>query len=144
MKAIDEITRDVIGVAMRIHSDLGPGLLETVYETILAAKLAQLGYRIDRQKPVGIQYEAMRFEAAFRIDILVEDRLILEIKSIETLGKVHAKQLLTYLRLTGLPVGLILNFGEATMKDGIRRLVNDHLDSASSASLREQIAAWEE
>lgn len=140
MRPIDEITGDVIGIAMRLHRDLGPGLLESVYETVLAAKLAEMGYKVDRQKPIDIRFEELRFDAAFRIDILVDDRLILEIKSVETLSKVHAKQLLTYLRLTGLSVGLILNFNEATMKDGIRRLVNEHMDtttSAPSASLRE-------
>lgn len=136
---IDTVTHDVIGLAMRIHSDLGPGLLESVYETVLSAKLVQLGYKVDRQKPIDIVYEELRFEAAFRIDLLVEDRLVIEVKSVETLSKAHAKQLLTYLRLTRLSVGLILNFNEATMKDGIRRLVNDHPDSASSASLRASI-----
>ena len=139
MRPIDDITRDVIGVAMAIHRDLGPGLLESVYEAVMAGKLATFGYKVDRQKPVDIQFEALRFEAAFRIDLLVDERLVVEIKSVEQLQKVHAKQLLTYLRLTKQPVGLILNFGGETMKEGIRRLVNNHNDSASSAPLREQI-----
>ena len=139
MRPIDDITRDVIGVAMAIHRDLGPGLLESVYEAVMAGKLATLGYKVDRQKPVDIQFEELRFEAAFRIDLLVDERLVVEIKSVEQLQKVHAKQLLTYLRLTKQPVGLILNFGGETMKEGIRRLVNNHNDSASSAPLREQI-----
>ncbi len=139
MRQIDEITRDVIGVAMQMHRDLGPGLLESVYEMVLAAKLVRLGYRIDRQKPINIEFEDMQFEAAFRIDILIDDRLIVEIKSVEQLHKVHAKQLLTYLRLTRQPVGLILNFGCETMKEGIRRLVNNHADSAPSAPLRENL-----
>lgn len=137
-KNIDDITSDVIGVAMNIHRELGPGLLESVYETILAAKLAAMGYKVDRQKPIDIKYEELCFEAAFRIDILVEDRLIVEIKSVEQLSKAHAKQLLTYLRLTAQPVGLLLNFNHETMKEGVRRLVNNHTDSASSAPLREQ------
>lgn len=139
MKHIDDITRDVIGVAMDIHRGLGPGLLESVYETVLAGKLARLGYKVDRQKPIDIDYENMRFEAAFRIDIMVEDQLVVEIKSVEQLNKAHAKQLLTYLRLTKQPVGLILNFSGETMKEGIRRLVNNHMDSAFSAPLREQL-----
>ena len=137
MKPIDDITRDVIGVAMNIHRDLGPGLLESVYEAILAGKLTRLGYKVDRQMPVDIQFEDVHFPAAFRVDILVEDRLVLEIKSVDQLHKVHAKQLLTYLRLMKQPVGLILNFGGETMKEGIRRLVNNHTDSAPSAPLRE-------
>ncbi|MET0371001.1 MAG: GxxExxY protein [Sphingobium sp.] len=138
MRAIDDISRDVIGVAMQIHRELGPGLLESVYEMLLAAKLGRLGYKVDRQQPIDIEYDGMRFDAAFRIDIIVDDQLIVEVKSIEQLGKVHAKQLLTYLRLTHQPVGLILNFGAETMKDGIKRLVNNYTDSASSAPLREQ------
>ena len=139
MKHIDDITHEVIGLAMRVHRDLGPGLLESVYETVLAGKLVQLGYNVDRQKPIDIEFEQMRFDAAFRIDILVDDRLIVEIKSVEQVSKVHAKQLLTYLRLMKQPVGLLLNFGGETMKEGIRRMVNNHIDSASSAPLREQI-----
>jgi len=137
MKHIDDITRDVIGVAMRIHRDLGSGLLESVYETVLAAKLSQMSYSIDRQKPINIEFEDLRFDNAFRVDLLVDERLIVEIKSVDQLSRAHSKQLLTYLRLTKQPVGLILNFGGATMKEGIRRLVNDHQDSAPSASLRE-------
>lgn len=122
---------------MNIHRDLGPGLLESVYETVLAGKLVQLGYSVDRQKPIDIEFDGLHFQAAFRIDLMVDCRLIVEIKSVEQLQKVHAKQLLTYLRLTRQPVGLILNFGGETMKEGIRRLVNNHTDSASSAPLRE-------
>jgi GxxExxY protein len=138
MKHIDELTREVIGVAMRIHQEPGPGMLESVYETVLAGRLSQMGFRVDRQKPISIEFENLRFEAAFRVDLLVDDRLILEIKSLEKLNAVYSKQLLTYLRLLKQPVGLILNFGEATMKAGVRRLENDHKDSALSAPLREE------
>ena len=132
MKHIDEITRDVIGVAMRLHRDPGPGLLENVYEMVLAGRLMSLGYQVERQKPINIH-----FGAAFRIDLLIDQRLIIEIKSVEKISAAHAKQLLTYLRLTKQPVGLIINFGGATLKEGVRRLVNNHTDSASSAPLRE-------
>ncbi|WP_428835701.1 GxxExxY protein [Sphingomonas rustica] len=115
---------------MRINRELGPGLLESVYETVLAAKLVSMGYAVARQKPVDIVFEDMRFEAAFRIDLLVDGRLLVEIKSVDQLHAAHAKQLLTYLRLTGQPVGLLLNFGGATLKEGIRRLVNNHDPSA--------------
>ena len=137
MKQIHDVTREVIGVAMRIHRDLGPGLLESVYEMVLAGKLVQLGYKVDRQKPIDIEFKGMHFGAAFRTDVLIDDRLIVEIKSAEQISRTHAKQLLTYLRLMKQPVGLILNFGGETMKEGIRRLVNNYIGSASSAPLRE-------
>ena len=137
MSSIDGITASVIGEAIRIHKDLGPGLLESVYETVLAASLQRKGYRVARQSPVAIEYDGLAFDCAFRVDILVEECLVVEIKSVEQLGKVHAKQLLTYLRLMKRPVGLLLNFSAPTMKDRIRRLVNDYTpsdyDSASSA-----------
>ena len=128
---IDSISGDVLDVALRIHRDLGPGLLESVYEAILASKLAAMGYRVDRQLPVDIQFEDMQFAGAFRVDLLVDERLIVEIKSVETLTKAHAKQVLTYLRLTRRSVGLLINFGGATLKEGVRRIVNDHQPSAS-------------
>ncbi len=137
MKPIDDITRDVIGVAMNIHRELGPGLLESVYEAILAGKLIKMGYKVDRQKPVDIHFEDLHIESAFRVDILVDDRLVVEVKSVDQIHKVHAKQLLTYLRLMHQPVGLILNFNGETMREGIGRLVNNHSDSASSAPLRD-------
>lgn len=126
MTAIDKISSDVVGEAIQIHRDLGPGLLESVYETVLAGSLERKGYQVARQVPVGLEHQGMRFEAAFRVDILVEQRLVVEVKSVEQLGKVHAKQLLTYLRLMKQPVGLLLNFSGLTMKEGIRRLVNDY------------------
>jgi iron complex transport system substrate-binding protein len=131
MKDIDAISGDVIDVALRIHRDLGPGLLESVYETVLAGKLLEMGYSVDRQKPIDIEFEGQRFPAAFRVDLLVEDRLVIEIKCAETLNKAHLKQLHTYLRLMKQPVGLLLNFAGATLKEGIRRVVNDHVPSAS-------------
>lgn len=137
MRPIDEISSDVIGAAMNIHRDLGPGLFETVYETILAGKLAAMGYRVDRQLPVDIDYEEVHFPAAFKIDLLVDNRLVVEIKAVDQVSGVHSKQLLTYLRLMKLPVGLVINFNGATLREGVRRVVNDHDDSASSASLRE-------
>lgn len=131
MRDIDEISGDVVNVALRLHRDLGPGLLESVYEAVLAAKLTDMGYAVVRQRPIDIEFEGLRFEAAFRIDLIVEERLLIEIKSVERLTAVHAKQLLTYLRLTGQPVGLLINFGGATLKEGLRRLVNNHHSSAS-------------
>lgn len=126
MKPIDQVSADVVGEAIQIHREIGPGLLESVYEMILAARLEQRGYRIARQHPVDIVVDGLSFPAAFRVDVLVDDRLVVEIKSVEQLSKAHAKQVLTYLRLLEQPVGLLLNFSCATMKEGIRRLVNDY------------------
>ncbi|HEY6816734.1 MAG TPA: GxxExxY protein [Croceibacterium sp.] len=126
MTRIDELSGLVVDECIRIHRELGPGLLESVYETVLAGALARHGVKVDRQVPVDINYDGMHFPAAFRIDLLIEETLILEIKSIEALKNLHAKQLLTYLRLTGNTVGLLLNFSGETMKEGIRRVVNNH------------------
>lgn len=123
---IDEITSIVIDESIAIHRELGPGLFENVYETVLAGRLKARSLSVATQVPVAVQFDGNSFDAAFRIDILVEDRLILEIKATEQLSKAHAKQLLTYLRLFKQPVGLLLNFSQDTMKDGIRRLVNDY------------------
>jgi len=132
VKDIDQITGDVLDVAIRLHKELGPGLLESVYETVLAGKLAQMGYAVSRQHPVDIEFEGLRFDAAFRVDILVDERLIIEIKSIDQLHPAHAKQVLTYLRLTRQPVGLLINFGGSTLKEGFRRLVNDYVPAPTS------------
>ena len=126
MKDIDQISSDVIAAAIRIHRDLGPGLLESVYETVLAGVLARSGYGVECQKVIDIEYDGLRFPGAFRIDLMIDHRLIVEIKTVERFAAVHAKQLLTYLRLTGQPVGLILNFSGETMKEGVRRVVNNH------------------
>ncbi|QNO26470.1 GxxExxY protein [Sphingopyxis sp. OPL5] len=135
---IDQISHDVIGVAMRLHSEIGPGLLESVYETLLAGRLAAMGYKVDRQWPINVVFDGIEFREVACADLVIDDRLVVEIKSTENLHPVHAKQVLTYLRLMHMPVGLLINFGEPTLKQGIRRLVNDHKDSASSASLREK------
>ncbi|MGH6787522.1 MAG: GxxExxY protein [Burkholderiales bacterium] len=126
MKDVDAISYDVIGEAIRIHRQLGPGLLESVYEAVLAAALARKGYRVATQVPVPVEFDGVAVNVAFKIDVMVEGTLIIEIKSVERLGKIHAKQLLTYLRLTKQPVGLLMNFSALTMKEGIVRLVNDH------------------
>lgn len=131
MRDIDDVSGDVLDVSLRLHRDLGPGLLESVYEVVLAAKLQQMGYAVARQEPIDISFEGLRFEAAFRIDLLVDGRLLVEIKSVERLNAAHGKQLLTYLRLTKQPVGLLINFGGATLKEGVRRIVNGHKSSAS-------------
>jgi len=134
MRDIDDITADVLDVALRLHRDLGPGLLESVYETLLAGRLQALGYQVEPQRIIGATFEGVHFEAAFRADLVVDNRLLVEIKSIERLMPVHSKQLLTYLRLMKQPVGLLLNFGGETLKEGVRRVVNDYRPSAPSPS----------
>ena len=126
MHDVEAIGSDVVDCAVRLHQDLGPGLLESVYELVLAAALERRGHKVDRQLPVDIHHDGMHFPAAFRVDILIDDCFVVEVKSVENLLPVHAKQVLTYLRLMKLPLGLLLNFSGETMKQGIRRLVNNH------------------
>jgi GxxExxY protein len=116
-------------------------LLESVYEQVLAASLTRSGFRVERQKPVTFSFEGMQFTDGFRIDLLLEGQLIIEIKSVEALSKAHGKQMLTYLRLMQQPVGLLMNFGGATFKEGIRRIVNNHTSFASSRLRVNQIGA---
>ena len=123
---LDRISGVVVNAAINVHSKLGPGLLESVYETILAGILTREGFKIDRQRSIDIDFDGIHFPAAFRVDLMVDDTLIVEIKTVERLAPIHAKQLLTYLRLTNLPVGLLLNFSCETMKEGIRRVVNNY------------------
>jgi GxxExxY protein len=139
MRDIDVVSGDVVDVAMRLHRDLGPGLLESVYEALLAARLERMGYKVARQRLIDIEFEGVRLDGAFRIDLMVDERLVVEIKSVERVLPIHAKQLLTYLRLTKQPVGLLINFGGETLKEGVRRLVNGYRPSASFASLRAKI-----
>ena len=121
----------VLEAATNVHRELGPGLLETVYEVILARELSDDGLKVERQVPVPIIYKGIRFEEGFRADIIVEKKVLLELKSVETISPAHKKQVQTYLRLTGLKLGYLLNFGEAVLKSGITRCVNgleeDHL-----------------
>ncbi len=126
MISIDRVSGAVVNECIRIHRELGPGLLESVYESVLAAALTRQGLEVDRQLPVDIKYDGLSLPAAFRIDLLIEKVLVVEIKSVERLSNLHAKQLLTYLRLTNLEVGLLLNFSGETMKEGIRRVVNNY------------------
>jgi len=120
----NEITGAIIDAAYRIHKDLGPGLLESVYEIILASELKKSGLRVERQVSVPIKWDDMSFDEGFRADLIVEDRVIVELKSAEKVAPVHGKQLLTYLRLTDKRLGLLINFGEVLIKNGIQRVVN--------------------
>jgi GxxExxY protein len=120
----NEIASTIMDASFQIHRELGPGLLESVYEIILARKLTDIGLHVERQVPVPIQFQEMVFDEGFRADIVVERKVIIEIKSVERLLPVHSKQLLTYLRLTGCRLGLLINFGENLLKDGFKRVVN--------------------
>jgi len=120
----NEIGTTVIESAIAVHRELGPGLLETVCEVVLARELQDRGLTVERQVPVQIEYKGIRFDEGFRADIIVANRVILELKSVERVTAAHKKQVQTYLRLTGCKLGYLLNFGEALMKAGITRCVN--------------------
>ncbi|MEI7013903.1 GxxExxY protein [Leptospira licerasiae] len=123
---IDEITEIIIGSALKIHKDIGPGLFESVYEFILEKELQKQNLQVDRQKNITFRYEDIIFENAFRVDLLVENQIIVEVKSVENILPIHAKQTLTYLRLMNLRYGLLINFNEKLLKNGITRLVNGY------------------
>ena len=129
---IEEVARVVVDCGYRLHTELGPGLLESVYEVVLAKLLTDCGFCLERQKPIPIIFSGLRFDEGFRADLLVEGKLLVEIKSVENLAPVHGKQLLTYLKLLNLPLGLLMNFGTGIFKNGIKRIVNNHADFASS------------
>lgn len=120
----NEITAQIVDAAYRIHTQLGPGLLETVYEVALAHELGKRGLGVRRQVPVPIEFDGLKFDEGFRMDLLVEEAIIVEIKSVEKNHPIHAKQLRTHLVLAKLQLGLVLNFGLERMKDGITRIVN--------------------
>lgn len=120
----NEIGKQVVDAAIGVHRELGPGLLESVYEVILAHGLQQRGLQVERQVPVGIEYQGLKFNEGFRADLIVEKKVIVELKCVENLNNAHKKQLLTYLRLTGMRLGYLLNFAEALMKNGVVRTVN--------------------
>lgn len=126
MNRLEPVITDVIDCGFQTHKQLGPGLLESVYETVLAKALHKRGYAVDRQKPVEIQYDNMTFREGFRADIIVNDILLVELKSTERMAPVYGKQVLTYLRLMNLPIGLLMNFGCATFKEGLKRIANNY------------------
>ncbi len=129
---IEELSAVVVDAAFHLHQDLGPGLLEMVYESLLAKSLERRGLMVERQKVVPFEFDGIRFDEGLRIDLLVNGLLVVELKSVENLASVHFKQVLTYLRLMNLPVGLLINFGCATFKEGCKRVVNHHTAFASS------------
>lgn len=120
----NEIASQIVDVAYKIHVKIGPGLLESVYEALLIHELRKRGLQVEAQKPIPVIYEGIKLEVGFRADLIVEDKVIVEIKSVEVVMPVHKKQLLTYLRLTDKRLGLLINFGENLTKDGITRVAN--------------------
>ena len=129
---IDEITGIIIDQSYKLHKDLGPGLLESVYEAILEKELRGAGLIIERQKPISFTYDGIVFDEGFRVDLLVERTVVVELKSITSLVPAHSKQVHTYLRLLNLPVGLLINFGAPTMKEGLKRIVNNYQPGENS------------
>ncbi|HUV50271.1 MAG TPA: GxxExxY protein [Anaerolineae bacterium] len=125
MKKINDITETIIGSAMSVHRELGPGLLESAYEACLAYDIAKSGLSVERQKELPVKYRNVKLDCGYRIDLLVENKVIVEIKAIDKLAPIHTAQLLSYLKLSGCKVGLLINFNVKILKDGIRRLIND-------------------
>ena len=127
MCVMDEnaLSKIIVDTAFRIHKEMGPGLYESVYEAILSYELADYGLKVQRQVAIPVLWREVNLDVGFRADIIVEDKVVIEIKSVETLSAVHAKQVLTYLRLSNLKLGLLFNFNEALLKSGIKRLVNN-------------------
>jgi GxxExxY protein len=121
----NEIAKIIVDAAFQIHKRLGPGLLETVYEVVLANVLNRRGLKVERQVPVAIAFDGIKFDEGFRADLIVEDKVIIELKSVEKVIPVHKKQLLTYLRLADKKLGLLINFGSELIRDGISRVVNN-------------------
>ena len=124
----NEVAKRILDAAFVLHSKLGPGLLESVYEVALAHELRKAGSTPERQKPMPIRYDGILFEEGYRADLLVDEKVIVELKSVAALSAVHAKQLLTQLRLSGLKLGLLINFGETHLKNGIKRIINGQLE----------------
>ena len=121
----NELSNIIIGEAIHVHQQLGPGLLESVYETCLVHRLFKKGIKIETQKPIPLVFEEVRLEGGFRCDVFVENKVIIEVKAVDALNDIHLAQVLTYLRLTNVKLGLLMNFNVLKMKDGIRRVVNN-------------------
>ena len=123
----DQITAEILDAALAVHRRMGPGLLESVYETLLAATLTNRGLSVQRQRTLPFTVDGVHFREGLRVDLLVEKRVVVELKPVEQLLPVHTKQVLTYLRLLQLPIGLLVNFGGATLKEGVKRVVNNYI-----------------
>ncbi|MDN3687510.1 GxxExxY protein [Cyclobacterium jeungdonense] len=120
---LNDLTYQIIGCVYKVHSELGPGLLESTYEICLEYELLQVGLTVERQKPLPVHYDGIKLDAGYRIDLLVNDLVLLELKSVEELAPIHKSQVMTYLKLSGLKLGLLLNFNVQDMKKGIIRII---------------------
>jgi len=132
MRDVEEIAAIAVDCGLYVHKELGPGLLESVYEAVVATALEQRGLAVRRQVPVPMNFRGITLAEGFRADLIVEEQLVIEIKSVERSAPVHSKQLLTYLRLLEQPVGLLMNFGCETFREGLKRVVNRYIPSAPS------------
>lgn len=131
---LDSITRRIIGGAIEVHRRLGPGLLESAYEVCLAFELRQMGLVVEEQKPLPVIYREVKLDCGYRLDLVIEDSVVVEIKAVDQLAPIHVAQLLSYLRLSNKRVGLLINFHVRVLKNGLKRIVNDFPDSALSAA----------
>jgi len=125
MNNLNIVTEKIIKAAIAVHRELGPGLLESAYEACLVYELIQLGLKAERQKPLPVHYRGVQLDCGYRIDLVVEEKVIIELKAIEKLEAIHEAQLLSYLKLSKCPIGLLINFNVKILKDGIRRIVNN-------------------
>jgi iron complex transport system substrate-binding protein len=132
MRQVDQVTDEIVDAALKLHRGLGPGLLESVYSVLLGQELVRRGLHVERNLPVTFEYDGLRFDRGLRVDLLVERIVVVELKSVERLAPVHAKQIVTYMRLLRLPVGLLINFGGETLKEGLHRVVNRYVPGAGS------------
>lgn len=123
---VELLAREAVDCGFRLHNALGPGLLESVYEACLARSLAERGFLVERQRTIPIRFDGLVLEEGFRADLLVDEMLLIEIKSTEAFNPIHGKQVLTYLRLMELPLGILMNFGAYTFKQGVRRIANNY------------------
>ena len=133
-KSLNEITEKVIGAAIEVHRALGPGLLESAYEACLAAELAQCGLQVERQRALPLVYKDVQVDCGYRLDLLVEGQVIVEVEAVDKLAAIHDAQVISYLRLSGCRVGLLVNFNVLLLKDGLRRLVNGFSDPLPSSA----------
>jgi GxxExxY protein len=131
----DQITDKIIGAAIEVHRVLGPGLLESAYEECLCYELSQRGLKFERQVPLPVAYKEIKLACGYKMDLLVEGLVVVELKTVESLLAVHSAQLLSYLRLSGKPVGLLINFNSPTVKSGLKRIVNNFSEASASPRL---------
>lgn len=135
MRDINQITGEIVDAAYQLHREVGPGLVESVYQMVMIRDLERRGLFVEHEKRISFEVNGMKFENGFRVDLLVEGSVVVELKSVEKLAPVHSKQILTYLRLMNLPIGLLINFGAATFRDGVQRLVNGRAPSVENMLL---------